>query len=137
AFIASLFSIINSKLVSKGNAKLIGLYEMLGAFIWVSIYMFITGQFNEGLIIQKSDLFFLLILGTICTATAYVLAIAVMKELSAFTVALATNLEPIYGIILALIFFGVNEKMSTGFYAGAAIVLGSVILYPYIKKFSK
>ncbi len=134
AFIASIFSIINSNLVSKGSATLIGFYEMLGAFFWISLFMLITNRFDRGLILHQSDLLYLIILGTICTATAYVLAIVIMKELSAFTVALATNLEPIYGIILALIFFGSEEKMSIGFYVGASIVLGTVLLYPYFKK---
>jgi len=133
AFIASIFAIVNSNLVSKGSATLIGFYEMIGAFFWISLFMFITNRF-DGLILQQSDLVFLLILGTICTAAAYVLAIVVMKELSAFTVALATNLEPVYGIILALLFFGSSEKMSLGFYVGASIVLSTVLLYPYFKK---
>ena len=54
--------------------------------------------------------------------------------MSAFTVALTTNLEPVYGIILAWIFFGAQEQMSVGFYLGACIVLGTVFSYPYVKK---
>src|SRR5690606_20507894 len=134
AFCASIFSIINSNLIKKGSAPVISFYEMLGAFLWISLFMLITNRFDNGLILQQSDLIYLIILGTICTATAYVLAVAIMKELSAFTVALATNLEPIYGIILALIFFGSEEKMSAGFYAGATVVLGTVLLFPYFKK---
>lgn len=134
AFCACIFAIINSNLVKEASAPVISFYEMLGAFFWISLYMLFADRFDEGLILANSDIVYLLILGTVCTATAYVLAVAVMKELSAFTVALATNLEPIYGIILALLFFGASEKMSLGFYTGAAIVLGTVLLYPYIKK---
>src|SRR5690606_27237585 len=105
AFCASIFSIINSNLIKKGSAPIISFYEMLGAFLWISLFMLITNRFDEGLVLQQSDLFYLIILGTVCTATAYVIAVSIMKELSAFTVALATNLEPIYGIILALVFF--------------------------------
>src|SRR5690554_5936156 len=133
ALLASFFAIINSNLVSKGSAPVISFYEMLGAFLWISLYMLITGQFDQGLSLNISDLTYLILLGTVCTATAYVLAVQVMKELSAFTVALATNLEPIYGIMLAWLFFGTEEKMSLGFYAGAVIVLGTVLIYPYVK----
>ena len=56
-----------------------------------------------------------------------------MKELSAFTVALTTNLEPIYGILLALLIFGQKEAMSSGFYMGASIILAAVFIYPYLK----
>jgi drug/metabolite transporter (DMT)-like permease len=65
---------------------------------------------------------------------AYALGVAVMKELSAFAVALATNMEPIYGIIIAILIFGNRETMSVGFYVGAVVVLAAVFLYPYLKK---
>jgi len=133
ALLASIFAIINSKLIQKGSAPLISFYEMLGATLWISAYMLITDRFDQGLLLSQSDLIFLLILGVICTAMAYVLAVAVMRELSAFTVALATNLEPVYGILLAWIFFGSAEQMSLGFYVGAVIVLGTVFLYPFFK----
>jgi drug/metabolite transporter (DMT)-like permease len=83
------------------------------------------------------DLMYLLILGTVCTSLAYVAGVAVMKELSAFRVALITNLEPVYGIILAFIFFGKREQMTPGFYAGAVIILSTIFLYPFIKNRKK
>jgi drug/metabolite transporter (DMT)-like permease len=85
------------------------------------------------MILEKFDLVYLIILGTICTSLAYVAGVAVMKELSAFRVALITNLEPIYAIILAIFIFGNTEKMTYGFYLGAVVILGSIFLYPVIK----
>lgn len=134
ALIASIFSIINSQLMKTGSASTISLYEMTGAFLWISLFMLVTGNIDHNLIVSQSDAMYLFFLGTICTAAAYVAGVAVMKELSAFTVALVTNLEPVYGIILAWIFFGDNEQMSSGFYFGAVIVLGAVFLFPYFKK---
>lgn len=85
------------------------------------------------MILGYEDIGYLFLLGGLCTAVAYVLGVSVMKELSAFTVALTTNLEPVYGILLALLIFGQQEAMSTGFYFGAVIVLGAVFFYPYVK----
>lgn len=133
AFCASIFSIFNARMVKKGSPTIITFYEMIGAWIGVSIVMLTTGQFNEQLWLSQSDLIYLLILGVGCTAVAYVLGVAVMKELSAFTVALTTNMEPVYGIILALLIFGQKETMSVGFYSGAIIVLAAVFVYPYLK----
>ncbi|RRN76786.1 DMT family transporter [Pseudoxanthomonas sp. SGD-10] len=133
ALCASIFSIVNSKLIKKNSAKVITFYEMSGAFVWISIYMLFTGGFNKDLILNKGDLFYLLLLGTICTSFAYVLGVSVMRELTAFRVALVTNLEPIYSIILALIIFGESEKMTSGFYIGAGIILSSIFIYPVIK----
>lgn len=130
---ASLFTIVNSRLIKISNAPLISFYEMLGAWFWISLYMLFAGKFNSTMDLNLSDLCYLLILGTICTSAAYVAGVSVMKELTAFRVALITNLEPIYGILLALIFFKQEEKMSLGFYIGALIVLGAVFLYPILK----
>jgi drug/metabolite transporter (DMT)-like permease len=134
AIIASLFSIINSNLVKTNSATTISFYEMVGAFLWVSVYILLFEPISEGFILDKSDFLYLMLLGTICTAAAYVAGVAVMKELSAFKVALVTNLEPVYGIILAWLFFGQKEKMSWGFYLGSIIILGTIFLYPYFKK---
>lgn len=133
AFCASIFAIFNARMVKKTSPTIITFYEMLGAFFWISIFMLFTGKFTDQLWLQGTDWLYLLILGTGCTALAYVLGVSVMKELSAFTVALTTNMEPIYGIILALLIFGQRETMSLGFYGGAVIILAAVFLYPYIK----
>jgi len=133
ALFASIFSILNGKMVKKNSPTIITFYEMIGAWIGVSIIMAFSGEFNSGMALSGTDLSYLLLLGSICTAFAYVLGVAVMKELSAFTVALTTNLEPVYGILLAMLIIGQKEKMSVGFYAGAVIILGAVFVYPVIK----
>lgn len=133
AFCASVFSILNARMVKETSPTLITFYEMFGAFFWVSLIMLVTGDFNESMWLQDADWAYILLLGVVCTALAYVLGVAVMKELSAFSVALATNMEPIYGIILAVLIFGQREAMSLGFYFGAVIILGAVFLYPYLK----
>ena len=133
ALCASLFSIINSRLVKNRAAPVISFYELIGAWVWVSIFMLLTGGFKSNMKLNLSDLGYLLILGTICTSIAYVAGVAVMKELTAFRVALITNLEPVYGIILAFLFFGKREQMTAGFYGGAIIVLAAIFLYPVIK----
>src|SRR5690606_37816162 len=115
------------------SATTISFYEMVGAFFWISIFILLFEPIDKGFILDKSDFIYLMLLGTICTARVYVAGLAVMKELSAFKVALVTNLEPIYGIILAWLFFGQKEKMSWGFYLGAGIILGAIFLYPYFK----
>ncbi len=137
ALCASIFSIINSKQIQNRPAPIISFYELVGAWIWVSIYLLISEGLRAPVSLNFSDLTYLLLLGTVCTSLAYVAGVAVMKELSAFRVALITNLEPVYGIILAFIFFGKKEQMTIGFYAGAIIVLSTIFMYPYIKNRKK
>jgi drug/metabolite transporter (DMT)-like permease len=135
ALASSLFATINSTLVQKSDPKIIGFYEITGAFIWITLYRFLDNDLlNETFNLSLKDWVYLGILGTVCTALAYVAGVSVMRTLSAFRVALITNLEPVYGILLAFIFFGTKEAMSTGFYIGATLILGAVFLYPIYKK---
>lgn len=133
AFLASLFSIINSKFVKKSEGSIISFYEMLGAFLWISLFLAFTNGFSSDLLVNTSDLLYLLLLGIICTAGAYVASVNVMKVISPFTVALTTNLEPIYGILLAWLIFGDAEIMSQEFYLGGIIILLAVFVYPFLK----
>ncbi len=135
SFMASLFTILNEIEVKGLAASTIGYFEMLGGFICMSAYLFITSFSTDyQMALSLSDGIYLIILGTVCTALAYVFGVAVMKEISAFTVVLTTNLEPVYGIILAFLIFGKKELMTAGFYQGAFIILAAVFIYPFVKK---
>ncbi|WP_432714595.1 DMT family transporter [Pedobacter sp.] len=135
ALASTIFSIINSTLIHQSEAKIIGFYEMAGALFWITLYRLADGTLlHETFDISLHDWLYLTILGTICTALAYVAGVSVMRTLSAFRVALITNLEPVYGIIIAFIFFGSKETMTPGFYMGAVLILGAVFLYPIYKK---
>jgi drug/metabolite transporter (DMT)-like permease len=130
AMLASLFSIINSRLVKKIEAPVITFYELLGAFFWISIYLLFTTGFGQWMILKPADIGYLLILGSVCTALAYVAGVSVMREFSAFKVALITNLEPVYGIILAFIFFNDMHELKPGFWVGAIIIFSTIFLFP-------
>jgi drug/metabolite transporter (DMT)-like permease len=134
ASFASLFSIINSKQIKQREAPVIAFYELMGALFWITLYLACTGGFNSSMKLVRSDIGYLLILGTVCTSLAYVAGVSVMKELSAFRVALITNLEPVYGIIMAFLFFGDLDKMTAGFWAGAVIILSTIFLFPVVQK---
>lgn len=147
AFCASLFTTLNGIFISKGGKSTqITLYEMSGAVIIISLYLFLTGAFdfstlglfNQGMDVFWLDLIYLLILAIVCTSIAFVVSVEVMKKLTPFTVSISINMEPIYAIILALFFFGESEKMSFGFYVGAAMVMvtifGNGIMKRVLKK---
>ncbi|HEX8020571.1 DMT family transporter [Mucilaginibacter sp.] len=134
AVCASLFSIINSRQVQKLQAPVIAFYELSGAFAWISIYLFITSGYTRAMLLKPADIGYLVLLGTVCTSLAYVAGVSVMRELSAFRVALITNLEPVYGIIMSFIFFGDMNKMTLGFWGGALLILSTIFLYPVAQK---
>ncbi len=135
ALSASLFTIFNSRFVQTTSPLSISLIEITGGFSALTLYLlFSAGLSIPALSLTMPDLFYLLVLSTVCTAMAYVMAVAVMKTLSSITVVLTTNLEPVYGILLAFLFFGKKEQMSAGFYLGALIILIAVFSYPLLKK---
>jgi drug/metabolite transporter (DMT)-like permease len=82
---------------------------------------------------SKADWLWLLLLSQVCTVGAYVAYLQVLRRLSVFTVNVVYNLEPVYGILLAALVFGETERMSPGFYLGAAIIVLGVTALPWIR----
>jgi drug/metabolite transporter (DMT)-like permease len=138
ALCAALFTVINSKLTRDNNHFSLTFYEMIFATLAIVIffpfyqYFFSTGPLQ--LLPKPEDWFWLLILALLCTVFAYSYSIKLMKRLSAFSVNLSVNLEPVYGIILALIVFGESEEMSPGFYLGTGLIMLSVLAYPILNR---
>lgn len=141
AFISAWFTVINGKLTKRYDPFVITFYEMIGATLSIALFFPIYLQLEgvDGLAMSPSwnDWGYLLILGLVCTVYAYSYSVKLMQRLSAFSVNLTVNLEPVYGIVMALIFFPEQEKMTSGFYLGTGLILTSVLLYPLINKAMK
>jgi drug/metabolite transporter (DMT)-like permease len=69
-----------------------------------------------------------------CTTLAFLLNLKSLKHLSAFTSNLIINLEPVYGIILAMLILNEHRELNTNFYIGVVVILTSVFLHPFLKK---
>lgn len=138
AFLSALFSVINGKFAKEYNASTISFYELLGGVLFLSFYLLLSNQFTQDFfVLSLNDFGWLFILASVCTAYAFIASVAVMKHLSPYTVMLTINLEPVYGIILALFIFQEKEKMNPQFYIGASIILLTVILNGVIKNIEK
>lgn len=134
AFLSALFSVINGKFVLKHKASAISFYELMFGVLGITIYLAISGKFDaEFFVISSHDWIYLIILASACTAYAFIASIHVMKWISPYTVMLTINMEPVYGIILALIVLGDSENMSPQFYYGAVIILLTVVANGIIK----
>ncbi len=129
ALLSAWFTVVNGQLVKRDHSGRIGLYELLGAAIVVGVWMAVEGQLPPPLWELPTDqVVWHLILGLVCTAFAFVAGIAVMRQLSAFTVSLTVNLEPVYSIVLALIIWGDEERLHTGSYIGFALILACLFI---------
>jgi len=131
---AALYTIYNERLVQHYDSRLINYYQMAGGTIGLGLllpfffYYFSTEAFIPG----WRDTVYLLLLALFCTVGLYVLFAEVLKKLPAFTVNLTFNLEPIYAIGIAFLFFNEGREVNAAFYTGLGFVILSVVLQSVI-----
>ena len=133
-----LFTLMNGKLIAKHDPAVISFYEFLAGFVFITLYFLLQQKFSfDFFVLTVNNWVLILILASVCTAYAFTASVKVMQKLSPYTVMLTTNLEPVYGIILAYFILGGKEKMSKEFYIGALIIVITVILNGVIKHYQK
>ncbi|AIZ63283.1 membrane protein [Hymenobacter sp. DG25B] len=141
AGLSALFSVINSQLVKRHAPLRLTFYEMLGACVSIALFFpvyshFYTNGAGLHLALKPLDWVWLLLLAGFCTVYAFSTSVELMKRLSAFVINLTINLEPVYGILLAVLIFGSKEKMSGGFYLGTLVILFSVLIHPVLDQWA-
>jgi drug/metabolite transporter (DMT)-like permease len=135
AFLGALFTVINGLLVKEHDSKAITMYEMLGGCLGISIYLAFQAGFTSDMFnIGDFEMVLIVILGLICTAVAFAVSVEVMKDLSPYTVSISVNMEPVYGIILALLFYNDSERMHGLFYVGVSMILLTLFANAYMKR---
>jgi len=123
-----LFSLLNGYLIKKHSSLQISFYEIVfGLFVISLIIFFSDTKFPSLKSIKSSNWIYIFILGSLCTAYAFVASTYILKFITPYTMMMSLNLEPIYGIFFSLIIFGEKEYMNTQFYIGALIILLGVI----------
>lgn len=142
AFLAALFSVLNGRLSQRHTPYQITFYEMLAACLFALVMLpLYTGLMTQENEIQwvwtEWDWLWLLILGLICTVYPFSVTVELMKRLPVFSINLTMNLEPVYGILLAVLILGDSEKMTPQFYLGTLIILISVLIYPMLNFWNK
>lgn len=135
ALFSAWFNVVNGVLVKRGDAVRIGFYEMLGATISIGLVLAFTGTLPPPVWeLPARDIWSHLALGLVCTSFAFVAGIAVMRQLSPFTVVLTVNLEPVYTIIIALLIWKEEERLDTGSYLGIALILVCLFVNGYLQR---
>lgn len=131
-----LFTLMNGKLISDHEPSVITFYEFGAGVFFITIYFLFQGKFTADFFqISLNNWILLVVLSSICTAYAFTASVKVMQRLTPYTVMLTTNLEPVYGIVLAYFILGGKEKMSVEFYIGAVIIIITVILNGVFKHY--
>lgn len=135
-FFATLFSVLNKKMVQRADPSCITFTEIGAGFILLSLVvpLFLQAEPDVNLVPSYLDVLNLILFAAFCTVVPFTLSLRSMKHLSVFTASITLNLEPVYGIIMAIVFFNEDATLSTGFYIGSCMILAVVFINPFIQQ---
>jgi drug/metabolite transporter (DMT)-like permease len=134
ALLASLFPVLNRQLVQRIDPEIVTMYEMSGGFLFLSLLLpFYLEYFPANSILPSlRDAGWLLVLSWFCTVLSFNLSMSALQKISAFTVNLSYNLEPVYGIALAFVVYREDKLLTGAFYIGLALIALSVFLQTWL-----
>ncbi|PRY37087.1 EamA-like transporter family protein [Spirosoma oryzae] len=142
AMLSSLFTIINSRFAQRYESLVISAYEMAGATVgalglWLTVRYVLPAdpaQVTQFVPETAAQWLWLGILSMVCTVYAYSVGVGLLRKFSPYMAILTVNLEPVYGILLAVLIFGDTERMTAGFYLGTLVILLAVLSYPFLDR---
>ena len=139
SFVGAFFNILNKDVVSRHSPVVVSFYEIAAGLVMLTLFLpFYINYFHPvKLLPDGADWLMLFVLAVLCTHITLVLSLAALKHLSAFTLNLSINLEPVYGIALAFLIFHENKQLHPGFFVGAGIIMLSVFLEAYFQSRKK
>lgn len=131
AVLTVLASVLNKKIIDDYEPEQITLYQLTGGFAGLSILLPFYQYLFPGASTVPSqwDWVWLLLLSWVCTIFTFFLYIRSLKKISAFTANLLLTLEPVYGIVLAFLFYKENKLLSNWFYLGFSFIMLAVVVH--------
>jgi len=131
AILVAVFSALNKRMIEHGDPLTVTGIELgAGVVLMAVLAPLLPHEGPAFLVPDTHDALLLVALAIGCTLLPYALALHALRKLSAYTVQLATNLEPVYAIVLAIPLLGEQRELAPAFYFGVAIILGSVLVHP-------
>ncbi|MEI6949341.1 EamA family transporter [Paraflavisolibacter sp. H34] len=131
ALLTVLTSVLNKKIVDRYEPQQLALYQLSGGFAGLTLLLPLFYYWFPGghLVPTAADWGWLVVLSWVCTIFTFFLFVASLKKLSAFTTNLTLTLEPVYGIVLAFVFYKENKLLSQWFYVGFALITLAVSVH--------
>jgi drug/metabolite transporter (DMT)-like permease len=135
ALLSATFSVLNRRITSRYESLTISFIELGSGWLFLTLLLplYFMIQPTTKFVPDTTDFVYLIILSLVCTVLTWILSLQALRKVSAYTMGLALNLEPVYGIILAILFAGEGKLMNAGFIAGAATILITVVLHMLYK----
>jgi drug/metabolite transporter (DMT)-like permease len=130
AILLAFVMILIRQFVQKINSQTILTYQLSGGFITLSLLMpFYYIRFPTDYIVPHfSDWMWLLVLAWFCSVLAFQFSVNALQKLTAFTVNLSFNLEPVYGILLAFFVYHENQELNWSFFIGLSLIVLALFL---------
>lgn len=138
AFTSALFGVFNSIMARQMRPGIISFYELSAALLGLTIFVLLKGDFNVGFFnLDQNSVIGILLLSLVCTVFPFIASVNLSKFISPYTIVLTLNLETVYGIIWAILFYRENKEVNPSFYIGVLIILVAIFLNSYLKKFTE
>lgn len=130
SLLVAFYTIANERLAHTFGSEVITVYQMIGGSMGLAILMPVYLHFFpvDSMVPSVQDLVYLTMLSLFCTVVLYMLLTQALRKISAFTVNLSFNLEPVYTIALAIFIYKENRELTTPFYIGLGLIILSVVL---------
>lgn len=134
AALCATFGAFNKRMAQRASSLTVTCLELGAGTLFLTLVA--AGWPGEGgfVVPDLRDTLLLLALAFACTLLPFALAMKVLRKLSAYAVQLATNLEPVYAIVLAVILLGEQHQLDAWFYLGVAVILGAVFAHPLLTR---
>lgn len=135
ALTSSIFGVLNGLLVKTVKPAIISFYELFSAFIGLTIVLAILQNYSSLFFaLDKNSIIGLLLLSLVCTVFPFIASVDLAKYISPYTIVLTVNLETVYGIIWAILFYKENNEVKPTFYLGVCIILLAIFINTFLKK---
>lgn len=137
AFTSSLFGVLNGVLARRLKSGIISFYELTAALLGLTVFIFFRGGFDDRFFsLDQASVVGLLLLSLVCTVFPFITSVDLSKYISPYTIVLTVNLETVYGILWAILFFSENKEVEPSFYIGVLIILCAIFLNSYLRRLS-
>lgn len=134
ALTSAFFGVMNGLMIKKTEALVISFYELSSALIGLTLMLAFSDQMNSAFFnVDNQSILGLLLLALVCTVFPFIASVNLYKHISPYTQILTVNLETVYGILWAILFYQENDDLKPSFYIGVFVILTAVFINPIIK----
>jgi drug/metabolite transporter (DMT)-like permease len=135
ALLVALFGSFNKRLVQHGDPLTVTCIELGTGTVFLTLLAPLLPHVGPAFVLPSlHDAGLLVLLSFGCTLLPFALALVALRHMSAFGTQMVTNLEPVYAILLAIVLLGEQRQLDSWFYAGVAVILTAVFVYPLLNR---